>query len=99
MNTISFGYSYSVSDEPVYEVLALHDAGGGYNWSVDAILRRLSDGQLFYVADGGCSCNYFGSSSPHTLEPIESVDEGLRKADDSEVREGLQRSLDRGGDA
>jgi hypothetical protein len=41
-----------------YEVVdQLDDAEGDYSWSCVGILRRLSDGALFWAADGGCSCN------------------------------------------
>lgn len=30
----------------------------GYEWSVDALIRRNEDGQLFRYTDSGCSCNY-----------------------------------------
>lgn len=45
------------SDGETYEVVA--QAGEyGYEWHQAALLRK--DGELFFAADSGCSCNSFG---------------------------------------
>lgn len=63
-----------------------------YSWGAEAILKRRADGALFYVTDGGCSCNSFGDYlTVADLKPIHSIDEGLRMAED---RPNLQKSYE-----
>jgi hypothetical protein len=67
-----------------------------YSWSSSAVLRRQADGALFYVEDGGCSCNSFGDDlSVADLKPIHSFSEALLLA--GADRERLQRSYDQKG--
>lgn len=68
-----------------------------YSWDVDAILRRSIDGALFYVSDGGCSCNSFGDHlSTADLEPIFTIEQGFAKAATIEDRAKLKRSFELG---
>lgn len=54
-----------------YKTIASADALGGYEWDQFHVLRG-PDGRL-YVGDGtGCSCSYFGDTSPADLAPVES---------------------------
>lgn len=76
-------------NEVEFEVLA-HVIDADYSWSAEAILRRKSDGALFFVTDGGCSCNYFGMYlTVADLEPIQKLSEAWAKSDD---RERLRKS-------
>jgi hypothetical protein len=41
-----------------FEIIVVQEDGGGdYQWGQAALLRRIADGQLVLVHDGGCSCN------------------------------------------
>lgn len=82
------------NDGTEYVVLGMVDSGGGYDWSVEAIFARKSDGRLFYTSDSGCSCNYFGDYG-FSLTPLDDVQHGLRE---SSNREAMQRSLDARGE-
>lgn len=45
--------------------------GDYYEWSCVAVFRRRSDGELFWGADSGCSCNRkWESLSPADLDPF-----------------------------
>ncbi len=64
-----------------------------YEWSTTAILRRPSDGALFYVTDSGCSCYGFGENiDVSDLQPVRSINEAVRKVDPGE-QERLRRSV------
>lgn len=43
--------------EDTYEIVDELFDSEGYDWSIVAILRRKTDGALFWDADYGCSCN------------------------------------------
>jgi hypothetical protein len=63
-----------------------------YSWSAEAVLQRRPDGALFYVEDGGCSCNSFGDYlTVADLKPIHKFSEALALTSD---RENLQKSYD-----
>lgn len=63
-----------------------------YSWWTEAIVRRKSDGALFFLTDSGCSCYGFGDGmTTGDLEPIFSIEEGLRKSDHRTL---MQKSLD-----
>jgi hypothetical protein len=65
-----------------FEVLA-HVTDDDYSWSAEAILRRKSDGALFFASDAGCSCNYFMSDSTVAdLTPIRSIPEAWKLSSD-----------------
>lgn len=66
-----------------------------YDWSAEAILKRESDGQLFWATDSGCSCYAFGDGLE--LEPIYSIDEGLRKCAQLD-RPKMELSIANGGE-
>jgi hypothetical protein len=74
-----------------FDILAyVQDAD--YSWSAEAVLRRQADGALFFVTDGGCSCNGFGEFiTVADLQPIQKVEDALKLTDD---RENMQRSID-----
>jgi hypothetical protein len=74
-----------------FDILAyVQDAD--YSWSAEAVLRRQVDGALFFVTDGGCSCNGFGDYiNVSDLQPIRKVEDALKLTDD---RENMQRSID-----
>jgi hypothetical protein len=62
-----------------YKTIASADALGGYEWDQFHVLRG-PDGRL-YVGDGsGCSCNYFGDTSPADLAPVESWQDAGNRA-------------------
>lgn len=65
-----------------------------YSWWVTAVIRRKTDGALFLVNDGGCSCYGFGEDlTVADLKPVESFEAALRHKDVSaDTRAGLQRS-------
>lgn len=87
-------WTVSISDgvRPVeFEVLALvQDAD--YSWSAEAVLRRPSDGAIFFVTDSGCSCNGFGEYlTVADLTLIRRFEDALPMTSD---RARLQRSYD-----
>lgn len=64
-----------------FAVLLAYEPGGGYEWSQAALLRRIEDGQLFYLSESGCSCNApFSDTLPDDLEPVASWQEAAEKA-------------------
>lgn len=77
-----------------YDVIA-HVDEDDYSWRASAVLRRPSDGALFYHEDCGCSCNYFGECvTTADLTPIFSMDEAYRLAGSD--RDDLRRSFETG---
>lgn len=77
--------------EVAFDVLGWVDSGSGYDWQVEALLRRQSDRALFLVADGGCSCNHFGLGlTIADLTPVRSVVHALSACSD---RASLKRSI------
>jgi hypothetical protein len=84
----------SLSDgvgQVTFDILA-YVADADYSWSAEAVLRRQADGALFYVEDGGCSCNGFGEYiDVSDLKPIRRVEDALKLTGD---RENMQRSID-----
>lgn len=73
-----------------FDVLAqVQDAD--YSWSAEAILRRQTDGALFFVTDGGCSCYSFGEYlTVADLTPIQRPEDALALTSD---RENLEKSI------
>lgn len=73
-----------------FDILAfVQDAD--YSWSAEAVLRRQSDKALFFVADGGCSCNSFGEYiTVADLVPIQKPEDALKLTTD---RPNLERSM------
>lgn len=63
-----------------------------YSWYAEAVLRRKTDGAMFFFSDSGCSCSYFAEGATLAdLEPIFSMAEAYRK---SSERERLKRSYE-----
>lgn len=88
-----YSRTYKDNSGTVYEVVA---AAGDYDysWSEEVILRRESDGALFYTQDSGCSCTYFGEGGDLSLTPVRTYREALSLAHN---REKLDQSLRLGG--
>ncbi|MGZ0151859.1 DUF7574 domain-containing protein [Kribbella sp. WER1] len=97
MSTGALG-SIAISDgvrDVVFDVLA-RVCEGGWDWSEEAIIRRTSDGALFYVSDSGCSCSSFGDNlTTADLIPLRTVEGGFRKAVN---RADMRRSYKQGED-
>jgi hypothetical protein len=53
------------------------DGGGGYEWGNVALVRRVTDGQLFLVTESGCSCN--GPWDSPDLEPVDTWQAAIDK--------------------
>lgn len=65
---------------------------GDYSWSAEAVLKRETDGALFFVEDGGCSCNGFGEYiTVADLKPIRKVRDALKLTSD---RESMKRAIE-----
>lgn len=90
-------YTLSISDGVngvEFDVVA-EVTDNDYSWSSSAVLRRLSDGALFYVEDSGCSCYGFGENiTVADLKPIHRFAEALVLAGSD--REQMQRSYELG---
>lgn len=54
------------------------DSIGGYEWDEFHVLRG-PDGLLYVGADGGCSCNYFGDTSPADLTPVNGWQDAVKR--------------------
>lgn len=64
-----------------------------YSWSATAVLSRKSDGALFFVTDGGCSCNYFGSDlSIADLKPLHAFKDARAHCSSAEEWQRLKQS-------
>lgn len=90
-------YSINLSDgvnPATFDVVA-EVTDNDYEWASSAVLRRPSDGALFYVEDSGCSCYGFGENiTVADLKPIHRFAEALVLAGSD--REAMQRSYDQG---
>lgn len=76
-----------------FDVIA-HVEDSDYSWSAEAVLKRKADGALFYVEDGGCSCNSFGEYlSVADLKPIQRVEDAYALTSD---RVRLKKSYEQG---
>lgn len=74
-----------------YEVVAYVEGQDCYDWDVEAILRRKSDGALFLASDSGCSCNCFGDTNP-IQQQVYSIQEALRSYPPM-IRSRMEQSL------
>ena len=61
-----------------YKTIASADALGGYEWDQFHVLRG-PDGRLYVGAGSGCSCSYFGDTSPADLAPVDSWREAAHR--------------------
>ena len=56
-------FEFDIEDKPEkygFEKVAQFDPSSGYDWSECRIWKHIEDDRLFWHADSGCSCNYFG---------------------------------------
>jgi hypothetical protein len=69
---------YSTPERYGLQVLGEADASPGYEWDIFVVYRDLATGELYTVADGGCSCNSASDaiqtrddlSGPHTVAEV-----------------------------
>lgn len=82
--------------EVEFDVLAKVE-DNDYSWSAEAVLRRKTDGALFFATDSGCSCYGFGELiNVSDLKPLRKFEDALRLLDDPLDRERLKRSFETG---
>lgn len=67
-----------------------------YSFDLTCVLRRLSDGTLWYASDAGCSCpcpfeNVYEWERLFNLDPLAPPDEDYRQPDLYEYREFLAK--------
>jgi hypothetical protein len=70
---------HTIGDVEYSEVAEQNDGGGGYEWSTVTLLRRVDDGQLFLLEQGGCSCNspWGDWVATDELEPVATWQEAI----------------------
>lgn len=68
-------------DGEEFELVAQIGTSVDYDWSTSAVFRS-PQGELFYYADGGCSCNSFGDDlrSRADMTKIDHWIEAVRRA-------------------